>query len=57
MPGEATQRLRARRQLLDKGEGEASVFAGLIGGEVGTPRSRTVVAQVARTARASMRQI
>jgi len=28
MPGEATQRLRARRQLLDEGEGEASVFAG-----------------------------
>jgi hypothetical protein len=57
MPGEATQRLRARRQLLDEGEGEASVFAGLIGGEVGTPRSRTLMAQVARTARASMRQV
>jgi len=38
MPGEATQRLGARRQLLDEGEDGASVFAGLMGGEVGTPK-------------------
>jgi hypothetical protein len=57
MPGEATQRLRACRQLLDEGAGEASVFAGLIGGEVGTPEAAHSHGQVAPTARASMRQI
>ena len=51
MPGEATQRLRARRQLFDEGEGDASVFARLIGGESAPRRSRTLMGQVARTAR------
>jgi hypothetical protein len=57
MPGEATQRLGARHQLLDEGEDEASVFAELIGGEVGTPKVAHLMGQVARTARASMRPL